>query len=73
MVILDRTLPGAGGEATLDAIRRIRSETPVLLASGYSRERATAQLPAAHLAGFLQKPFPPEVLLDAVRRVIEGK
>ncbi len=73
VVILDRTMPGLGGEGTLDAIRRIRSGTPVLLASGYSRERATAQLPGADLAGFLQKPFPPEVLLDAVRRAIEGK
>ena len=72
-VVLDRTMPGAGGEVTLDAIRRIRPATPVLLASGYSRERATEDLSGSELAGFLQKPFLPQQLLDEIRRVIEAK
>jgi DNA-binding NtrC family response regulator len=72
VVLLDCTMPGASGEETLDGIRRIRPEVPVLLVSGYSRESAAPELELAAGCAFLQKPFLPEDLIEAVRQLLPG-
>jgi PAS domain S-box-containing protein len=72
LVILDRTMPTASGAQVFDAIRRIRRDTPVVLVSGYSEKRAAECLSGRDLAGFLQKPFRPEALLQTVRRAFES-
>jgi CheY-like chemotaxis protein len=71
LVLLDRTMPTMSGCETLQEIRKIHPSTPVVLASGYSEERAAAELAGAGLAGFLQKPFLPETLLDLVKASID--
>jgi DNA-binding NarL/FixJ family response regulator len=43
-----------------------------VLVSGYSQERVTAELGDRGFAGFLQKPFMPDTLLQRVREVLEG-
>jgi PAS domain S-box-containing protein len=72
LVILDRGLRAARGEELFDAIRRLRPAAPILLVSGYSEERAAAPLAGKELAGFLQKPFLPERLLERVRAALEA-
>ena len=65
-VLLDLTMPNTDPIALLAAIRSISTETPVLLMSGYAHGAALS--PEAHgFAGFLQKPFTPQVLFDAIR------
>jgi PAS domain S-box-containing protein len=71
LVILDRSLPAARGEEPFDAIRRLCPAARVVLVSGYSEERAAAPLALRGLAGFLQKPFLPERLLERVRAALE--
>ena len=71
LVLLDRTMPIMSGFETFQEIRKIHPSTPVVLVSGYSEERAAAELAGAGLAGFLQKPFLPETLLDLVNTSIE--
>jgi DNA-binding NtrC family response regulator len=71
LVLLDRTMPTMSGCETFQEIRKIHPSTPVVLASGYSEERAAAELAGAGLAGFLQKPFLPETLLDLVKASID--
>jgi PAS domain S-box-containing protein len=67
-VILDLTMPAMGGRAVLAAMRERRPGLPIILCSGYERER-DAQ-PAGD--AFLRKPFRIEeleqVLRDALRR-----
>ena len=70
LVILDCSLPAARGEEPFDAIRRLSPGARVLLLSGYSEERAAAPLAGRGLAGFLQKPFLPERLLERVRAAL---
>ena len=70
-VLLDRSMPVSGGREAFEALREIRPEVPILLVSGYSEERATAELSGRGLSGFVPKPFEPEVLLARLRAAIE--
>ncbi len=71
VVLLDRTMPSLSGADTFDAIRAIRDQAKIVLVSGYSEERVTAELADRGLAGFLKKPFLPETLLSRVQEVLE--
>lgn len=62
LVILDMTMPEMNGEETFREIRRVRTDVPVLLTSGYNEIEATRRFTAKGLAGFLQKPFTPKEL-----------
>jgi two-component system cell cycle sensor histidine kinase/response regulator CckA len=62
VVILDMTMPEMNGEETFREIRRVRSDVPVILTSGYNEIEATRRFTAKGLAGFLQKPFTPKEL-----------
>ena len=55
----------------IQAIRQIRPDARVVVVSGYSEERAVAELAGSELAGFLKKPFLPETLLHCVRGALE--
>jgi signal transduction histidine kinase/CheY-like chemotaxis protein len=69
LLITDVVMAGLGG---LELARRIASERPgfpVLLMSGYHREEIPADEPAV---GFLQKPFSPSELLEAVSSMLRA-
>jgi CheY-like chemotaxis protein len=71
IVLLDRTMPSLSGADTFKAIHAIRANAKVVLVSGYSEERVTAELENHTLAGFLKKPFEPEDLLKRVQEVLD--
>jgi len=71
-VVLDRTMPDIGGEDAFDEIRRIRPDARIMLISGYSEERAAWHFIDKGLDAFLHKPFEPKVLLERIRRIIDG-
>jgi len=60
-------MPGMGGEETLRRLRAIEPGLRIVLCSGYSREEATHGFEDLNLAGFLQKPCDPALLLEVVR------
>ena len=66
-VLVDMTMPRLGGVDVMRELREIRADVQVILMSGYERSRA-AQL-GDPPAGFLQKPFRSEDLLDAVAKL----
>jgi CheY-like chemotaxis protein/two-component sensor histidine kinase len=72
LVLLDRTMPTLSGGDTFAAIRALRADAKIMLFSGYSEQRATADLGRQDLAGFLKKPFLPETLVALVREALEG-
>jgi DNA-binding response OmpR family regulator len=53
-------------------MREIRPEVRIMLISGYSEERAAWHFIDKGLDAFLHKPFEPRVLLERIRRIIEG-
>jgi DNA-binding NtrC family response regulator len=73
VVVLDLRMPGMDGIATLEAIRRRDSVTPVLLLSGHADvSRASAALKSG-ATDFLTKPCPVETLAAAIEDAAERK
>ena len=65
LVITDLTLKGMNGAELIEQIRRLQPGLPGLITSGYPH------VPAAKGVGFLQKPFLPRMLLDAVEQALK--
>jgi DNA-binding NtrC family response regulator len=56
LVVLDLTMPEQSGEQTLDQLRVVRSNVPVVITSGFQAEDASALLQKPNVVGFLDKP-----------------
>ena len=69
-VLLDLTMPRMGGLEAAAALWGLRPDLPIVLMSGYSVREMTLQSAALGMAGFVQKPFAPSDLLEAVRRAL---
>jgi nitrogen-specific signal transduction histidine kinase/ActR/RegA family two-component response regulator len=72
VVLLDVTMPRMGGEETFRQLRQLAPEVRVVLSSGYSAQEATSHFAGKGLAGFVEKPFTPQELLERVRAVLEA-
>jgi PAS domain S-box-containing protein len=70
VVILDVMMPRMNGLVCFFKIREIAPKLPVIVSSGYGEESLSAEL-AARADAFLQKPFLPEALLQALRDVLD--
>jgi two-component system, cell cycle sensor histidine kinase and response regulator CckA len=68
--LLDMTMPRLNGEEVLRAIRHIKPDARVLLSSGYSQQEMRERFGAAGLAGFLQKPYSPADLREAMQEAL---
>jgi two-component system cell cycle sensor histidine kinase/response regulator CckA len=73
LVILDLTMPTMSGQETLERIRAIAPDVPIVLSSGFNESEATRQFQGAALAGFLQKPYTVSQLSDCVGAVLTLK
>ncbi|RJG09286.1 DNA-binding response regulator [Pseudomonas cavernicola] len=72
LVIMDVSLPGISG---LETIRRLRQRLPqlrVLFFSMHDELPLVRQALDAGAAGYITKNSPPEVLVEAVRRILAG-
>jgi len=70
-LLLDISLPGLNG---LDLQKRVaveRTNTPIILITGYGDVPKTVQAMKAGAVEFLTKPFNDEVLLTAIRQALE--
>jgi CheY-like chemotaxis protein len=57
LVLLDLTMPGMGGEATLRRLRALWPELPVILMSGYAEDDVRQRLGVVQIQGIIEKPF----------------
>ncbi len=69
VVLLDLTMPELSGEATLLRIHERWPQLPVVLSSGYSADSSSTTLTLL-AAGFIQKPYFPEDLVQSLREAI---
>ena len=67
VVILDLRMPVLDGRATYRALRERGVDSPVLIASAYGARAAQMELGAQ---GYIEKPFDPENLIDAVQELV---
>lgn len=74
LVILDLSMPGGGGTAVLERLRRMQGtmQTPVLVYSGLARERVAELVNEAQDVMVVPKSGSPEDLLSAVHQLIRG-
>jgi two-component system cell cycle sensor histidine kinase/response regulator CckA len=67
LVLLDLTMPGMDGYATFTALRQLQPDQRIVVFSGYSAQDARQRFAGQNLNGFLQKPFGPDSLCEALR------
>ena len=70
VVIVDLTMPSAGGREVLQHLRASVHAVPVLLVSGYADGEIVLAERGDHTARFLQKPFTLGALRDALARLL---
>lgn len=71
LVLLDLTMPGLGGEETFTMMHECWPSLKVMLSSGYSAFPGSSGTAREGLVGFIQKPYLPGELLEAVQRAFE--
>jgi len=71
VILLDLTMPRMDGLATFAELRRISSDVPIILCSGYSEVDATSRFAGMGLAGFLQKPYEIDDLTAKLTEVMQ--
>jgi two-component system, cell cycle sensor histidine kinase and response regulator CckA len=72
VVVLDLTMPLMSGEETLQRLREIRADVPVLLSSGYDQIDVIKRFTGLGLAGFIGKPYSSAALVAKVKSVSAG-
>jgi CheY-like chemotaxis protein len=71
-VVLDLTMPQMGGDEALEQIRLIRPDARVLLVSGFSQPEPGPRWTTEDRWAFLQKPFKPADLIDALQELLKS-
>jgi CheY-like chemotaxis protein len=68
LAVTDYNMPGMSGLEVAMALREIRADLPVVLASGYITEELRQQAPAAGVRELIYKPNTVDELCEAVAR-----
>jgi len=69
-VVLDLTMPVMSGEEALAQMKAVDGQIPVILSSGFNEHQAVQRFEGKGLAGFLQKPYRADALIQKVREVL---
>jgi two-component system cell cycle sensor histidine kinase/response regulator CckA len=72
LVLLDLTMPKMSGDEVFRELRKLKPSVRVLLSSGYNEQDTTSRFAGKGLAGFIQKPYGAEQLVEAVRNVLQA-
>jgi CheY-like chemotaxis protein/anti-sigma regulatory factor (Ser/Thr protein kinase) len=68
LVVTDYNMPGVSGLEVAKALKEIRADLPVVLASGYITEELRAKAPAAGVSELIYKPNTVDDLCEAIAR-----
>jgi signal transduction histidine kinase/CheY-like chemotaxis protein len=69
-VILDMTMPVMTGEQTLPELKKIRSNVPVILSSGFSEAEVAPRFAGMGMDAFIHKPYTAATLARVVHEAI---
>lgn len=69
-VLLDLSMPRMDGVQTLQELRRIQPDIPVILASGYAEEDIEARFDGQNVNAFLQKPYDERILSGKLDQIL---
>lgn len=68
VVLLDVVLPGLSGAETFRDLRRLKSDLPIVLTSGYDEEVVRKDYSGVEYVGFIAKPCNPITLKEILQR-----
>jgi two-component system cell cycle sensor histidine kinase/response regulator CckA len=71
LLVTDMVMPLMGGRELASRVRETRPELKVLYISGYTDDAVVRDELLDDRSSFLQKPFPPDSLLQKVRRLLD--
>lgn len=71
-IVLDLNMPGPGGLDVLQELKHIRPDLPVLILSIHGAEQYALRMLKAGAAGYLNKESAPELLVEAIRKIVAG-
>jgi two-component system cell cycle sensor histidine kinase/response regulator CckA len=69
-VMLDVTMPDLSGDQVLHELRKVRSDVPVLLCSGYSEDEMRSRFGSKEMETFLQKPYTVRALKERIQHLL---
>ena len=72
LALVDMTMPEIDGVEVCRALRKVRSDIPIILSSGFSEQQVQAPFDGEPLPAFLPKPYMPADLVAKVREVLGG-
>jgi PAS domain S-box-containing protein len=73
VVLLDLTMPEMDGEETFRLLREKDPGVRVVITSGFSKQDTAERFPGTGLAGFIQKPYRPGELIEAIAQALGGE
>ena len=73
LILLDISMPGRGGIDTLKELKIEKPKLPVLVLSMYPEEQYAVRALKAGASGYLTKESAPEELIEAIRKVSQGR
>jgi PAS domain S-box-containing protein len=73
LVLMDLTMPHLNGEEAFAELRKIRANVPVVLMSGFNKEKAISNFTGKGLSGFIEKPFTMSTLSSALSQALAAK
>ena len=73
LAVTDYNMPGMSGLEVARALREIRADLPVVLASGYITEELRQKAPAAGISELIYKTNTVEELCEAVARFVSAQ
>jgi DNA-binding NarL/FixJ family response regulator len=71
-VILDLAMPRMDGEEAFSELRKIDPDARVVISSGYGHHDVTDRFVGEGLAGFIQKPYKYNAIVETMRTVLAG-
>lgn len=72
VVLMDLTMPAMDGITAMSEIYGIRSDTKVIISSGFHEDELSERITSQPPSGFIRKPYSMSVLETELRRVVRG-
>jgi len=71
VVLLDEQMPGMDGLATLESIKNVRPEVPVVMVTKSEEEQLMEEALGGQISDYLTKPVNPSQILLTIKRLLE--
>ena len=71
LVITDMTMPNMTGDKLSDELRKIRSDIPIILCTGFSEHISKEKAESLRINGFFMKPVQLSDMAKMIRKVLD--